>query len=127
MGCPCLRASVPVSLLEAMSTTFSALRQVRDVLHRERHDLGAEVLRLKEWSSLLKVRTKSKKEKAVKKREELDEIEVLQKEQVIIGQLNVETQKFLEQAKELLVEAEFRTNSCAKLEEELNQCEDAIS
>jgi hypothetical protein len=39
----------------------------------------------------------------------------------------VKTQKYLEQAKELHVEAEFHANSCAKLEEELNHREEAIS
>jgi hypothetical protein len=42
---------------------------VWDVFHQERADLEAEQLCLKEWSSLLKSRTKSEKEKVAKKRE----------------------------------------------------------
>jgi hypothetical protein len=69
MGCPCLGASVPVSFPDAMDMTYSVLSQVWDVFHQERADLEAEQLCLKEWSSLLKSRTKSKKEKVAKKRE----------------------------------------------------------
>jgi hypothetical protein len=47
----------PVSLPEAMSTTFSGLCQVQQVLDRERDELRVELQCLKEWGSLLKTWT----------------------------------------------------------------------
>jgi hypothetical protein len=44
-------------------------------------DLEVEQLRLKEWGSLLKMQTMSVKEKAAKKKEQLDTMEDLLKEE----------------------------------------------
>jgi DNA repair exonuclease SbcCD ATPase subunit len=128
LGCPCLRASVPVSLPETVDTAYSALRQVRDVFHRERADLEAEQLHLKEWSSLMKSRTKSEKEKAVKKREHLDAMEdLLKEEQVAIGVLKKKAHKLLKDAKELHAAAKARANTNIKQQEDLNQRVDVVS
>jgi hypothetical protein len=48
MGHPCLQAPKSISLLEALDTTHSALRQVWHVFQREWDTLGAEQQHLKE-------------------------------------------------------------------------------
>jgi hypothetical protein len=67
-------------------TAHSALCLVQQVFQWEWDDLGVEQQRLKEWNSLLKSRTKSKKDKVKQRREQLDTMQdLLKEEQVTIG------------------------------------------
>jgi hypothetical protein len=119
---------MPVSLPEALDTTYSTLRQAWDVFHQERVDLEVEQLHIKEWDSLLKSWTKSEKENVVKKREQLDVMEdLLTEEQVAIGVLDQKAQKLLKDANELHVVAEAYVNANIKLQEDLNWHVNAIS
>jgi hypothetical protein len=128
MGCSYLRALMPVSLPEALDTTYSTLLQAWDVFHQERVDLEVEQLHIKEWDSLLKSWTKSEKENVVKKREQLDVMEdLLTEEQVAIGVLDQKAQKLLKDAKELHAVAEAYVNANIKLQEDLNWRVNAIS
>jgi hypothetical protein len=60
-----------------MSTTHFVLCQAHDVLQRDRVDIEGELQRLSEWRFLLKERTTFEKQKAMAKREQLDEMELL--------------------------------------------------
>jgi hypothetical protein len=52
-----------------------ALCQVRHIIQWERDDLEAKQQCLKEWGSLLKMRTKCEQQKVAAKRAQLDAIE----------------------------------------------------
>jgi hypothetical protein len=116
MGCPCFHALKPISLPEALDVAHSAVRQAHHVLQREWDDLGVKQQHLKEWGSLLKAHTKSEQQKVAAKREHLDAMEkVLKEEHVAIGRLDQETQDLLEDAKELHATADARASASAKL------------
>jgi DNA repair exonuclease SbcCD ATPase subunit len=77
---------------------------------------------------MLKAWTKSVQQKAVEKREYLDKLEeVLKEEQVIIGRLNQRTRELLEQAKEAHAAADAHVSTYAKLQEDLDRCVDVVS
>jgi hypothetical protein len=106
MGHPGLWAPGLISLPEAMSMTHFVLHQVHDVLQWEWADIKEERHRLKEWGSLFKERTTSEKQKATAKRERLNKMEVmLKQEEVAIGLLDAQGQELMEKAKELLLES----------------------
>jgi hypothetical protein len=127
MGHPGLESPGDVSLSEAMSTTHFALCQAQDVLQWERITVEEEWQRFLEWCSLLKEQTTSEKEKAVVKREQLDEMELLlNQERVAIGLLDAKAQKLMVGAKELYVMAEACADTTIKQEEGLNTSTIAI-
>jgi hypothetical protein len=66
-----------VSRSEVMNTTHFLLCQAHDVLQQDRVDIEGELQRLSEWRFLLKEWTTFEKQKAMAKRERLDEMELL--------------------------------------------------
>jgi hypothetical protein len=81
MGCPCLQTPDPTSLPAALDMAHVVLRQVQHVFYQEWNELGAEQQHLKEWGSLLRVHTRSEKQKAAMKRAQLDAMEEVLKEE----------------------------------------------
>jgi hypothetical protein len=113
---PCLQASKPISLLEALDTTHSSLRQVWLVFQWGWDELGEEQQRLKDWGSMLKAWTNSAQQKAVEKSAYMDKVEeVLKEEQVAISRLDQKTQELLQQAKEAHATADTCISACVKL------------
>jgi hypothetical protein len=93
----CLQASKPISLLEALDTAHSSLRQVWLVFQWEWDELGEEQQCLKDWGSMLKAWTNSAQQKAVEKSAYMDKVEeVLKEEQVAISRLDQKTQELLQ-------------------------------
>jgi hypothetical protein len=121
MGHPGLRASGTVTLSEEMGTSHFALNQAHDVLRQEREDINKERLHLLVWVSLLKQQMTSEKEKVEVRQKNLDVMEVLySRRQVVVDKLDAQTEKLLDNAKELYAVAEARTNATIKQQEDLN-------
>jgi hypothetical protein len=98
-----------------MSTTHFVLCQAHDVLQRDRVDIEGELQRLSEWRFLLKERTTFEKQKAMAKRERLDEMELLlNQERVSIGLLEAKAHKLMAGAKELYADVEARVDATIK-------------
>jgi hypothetical protein len=91
------------------------LCQAHDVLQRDRVDIEGELQRLSEWRFLLKERTTFEKQKAMAKRERLDEMELLlNQERVSIGLLEAKAHKLMAGAKELYADVEARVDATIK-------------
>jgi hypothetical protein len=76
----------------------------------------AEQRCLKEWNSLLKSQTKSEMEKATQRRENLDTMEdLLKQEQVAIGVLDQKAQKLMEDTMEAHAESDACVAAYIKL------------
>jgi hypothetical protein len=74
-----------------------------------------------EWGSLFKKQTTSEKEKAVLKREQLNKMEVvLKQEEVIIGLLDAQAKGLMEKAKDLYANVEAHADATIKQQEDLN-------
>jgi hypothetical protein len=85
------------------------------VLQRDRVDIEGELQRLSEWRFLLKERTTFEKQKAMAKREQLDEMELLlNQERVSIGLLEAKAHKLMAGAKELYADVEARVDATIK-------------
>jgi peroxiredoxin family protein len=79
-------------------------------------------------NSLLKSQTKSEKEKAVPKREQLDTMDdLLKQEQIAISVLDQKAQKLLKDIEEAHAEVDARVAACAKLQVDLEQCVTNVS
>jgi hypothetical protein len=97
------------------------LNQAHDVLRQEREDINKEWLHLLVWVSLLKQQMTSEKEKVEVRQKNLDVMEVLySRRQVVVDKLDAQTEKLLDNAKELYAVAEARTNATIKQQEDLN-------
>jgi hypothetical protein len=97
MGHLNLGALRQVSIPEAVDMTLFALQQARDVFLREQKNLDNERVCLLMWGSMLKKWTASEKQKAAATREWLDEKQsLLVKEEISIGELNVQAWKLME-------------------------------
>jgi hypothetical protein len=97
------------------------LNQAHDVLRQEREDINKEWLHLLVWVSLLKQQMTSEKEKVEVRQKNLDVMEVLySRRQVVVDKLGAQTEKLLDDAKELYAVAEARTNATIKQQEGLN-------
>jgi hypothetical protein len=91
------------------------------MLQRERRGLDEERQRLMQWGSLLKKRTTSEKEKATERRQQLNKMEVmLKQEEVTISLLDAQAQELMEKAKELYIAAEACSDANIKAQEDLN-------
>jgi hypothetical protein len=115
MGHPDLWAPMHVSRSEVMSTTHFLLCQAHDVLQQDRVDIEGELQRLSEWRFLLKEWTTFEKQKAMAKRERLDEMELLlNQEWVSIGLLKAKAHKLMVGAKELYADVEACVDATIK-------------
>jgi hypothetical protein len=94
---------------------------VHDVLRQEREDINEERLHLSMWISLLKKQMTFEKEKAKVRQKCLDVMEILlDRRHAIANKLDVQTQKLLNDAKELYATVEARANAIIKQQEDLN-------